>query len=543
MPLIFERYLRPGDYTLTIKIEDVNGSKFYRSQQAISVPKAEKQIARTAGLPPMNEESARLLAEANRLINTGDTTIELIEPIGDLHTGMMRFDTLTTGDEIAKVTFGLDGKQVLTKQRPPYSVELDLGSIPRTHALSVVAYDASGAEVASDELILNAGGHRFAVDLIEPKRGKRYESSLRAEAQVELPEGQTVERVEFYWNETLVATLYQEPWTFPILLPKNDEIAYVRAVAYLPDGNSTEELVYVNAPEHMSELKVQFVELYTSVFDRRGRPVEGLTQADFSVSEDGTRQEIVRFERVSNLPIYAGILLDISASMEDQIDEARDAALAFFQQAVTPKDRATLLTFNDRPNLAVKFTNDVTTLSGGLAGLKAERGTSLYDSVVFGLHYFNGIKGQRAILVLSDGKDESSKFSYEDTLDYARRAGVTIYTIGLGGEIDKKKLGKLAEDTGGRSFFVADASQLVPIYAEIQAELRSKYLIGYQSTNTSPEGSFRSVDLKVAKPGLEAKTIRGYYPWALIPGRDSRPGLLSVAPGGAALKSRRDDME
>jgi Ca-activated chloride channel family protein len=163
----------------------------------------------------------------------------------------------------------------------------------------------------------------------------------------------------------------------------------------------------------------------------------------------------------------------------------------------------------------VKFTNQLLSLGAGLAGLKAERGTALYDSVVFGLYYFNGLKGQRALIVLSDGKDESSKLTLEETLDFARRAGVAIYTIGLGKTLEhdaKKALEKLAEETGGRSFFVDEAKELSPIYQSIQEELRSQYLLVYQSTNAKPDKKFRTVDVKVREPGLEAHTVRGYYP-------------------------------
>ena len=163
-----------------------------------------------------------------------------------------------------------------------------------------------------------------------------------------------------------------------------------------------------------------------------------------------------------DLPIHAAVVLDVSASMDPAIAEARQAALQFFEQAVKPKDRAALITFNDHPSLVVKFTNDVNELAGGLAGLKAERGTALYDSVVFSLFYFNGIKGQRALLLLSDGKDEGSHFSFEDALEYARRAGVTIYAIGLGKDVDKRHLSKIAEETGGRSFFVESAERARP---------------------------------------------------------------------------------
>jgi VWFA-related protein len=214
---------------------------------------------------------------------------------------------------------------------------------------------------------------------------------------------------------------------------------------------------------------------------------------------------------VTDLPIHAAVTLDVSGSMEQSLDTARHSALEFFQRIVRPRDRASVITFNDHPNLTVKFTNDVPTLAAGLAGLKAERGTALYDSIIFTLYYFTGVKGQRALILISDGKDEGSRFTWDDALDYARRAGVTIYAIGLG-DVDKRKLNQLAEETGGRTFFLKNVSELPAIYTQVEQELRSQYLIAYQSTNTSGGNTFRSVDLKVLRPGMEAKTIRGYYP-------------------------------
>jgi len=230
------------------------------------------------------------------------------------------------------------------------------------------------------------------------------------------------------------------------------------------------------------------------------------------VIEDGKPQEIARFERVHDLPIHAAVAIDVSASMEPNLAKAQQAALRFLQSTIKPKDRAAVVVFNDHPNMTVKFTNDVGALAGGLAGLKAERGTALYDTLVFTLYYFNGIKGQRAMLLLSDGKDEGSRFSYEDALEYARRAGVTIYTIGLGKDVEKRKMEKIAEETGGRAFFIQNATELDAIYSTIEQELRSQYLIAYQSGNTTGANEFRTVDLKVSQPGLEAKTMRGYYP-------------------------------
>ncbi|MCP3964072.1 MAG: VWA domain-containing protein [bacterium] len=509
LPLVFQRYLRPGTYTLIVKVEDIPGGQLHRSERQIEVPKVE------VAPPPAPEapETARLLAEANAAIRSGENTIKIAPLQGEWQTGLVRIDAMSTGDGIAKVVFLLDNQPILTKKNPPFNVEIDLGQVPRSRVVRVEAFDEGDEEVASDEKLINAGQHRFSVRLVEPRRNKTYTTSLRAQADVQVPDGEVVGKVEFYLNETLVSTLYQAPFIQPIILPEGDTVAYVRAVAYTPDDLSTEDLVFVNAPENLEEIEVDFVELYTTVLDKSKRPVDHLTQADFTVLEDGARQELMRFEQVKNLPIHAAIMLDVSASMDEGLVQAQEAALHFFQQAVTPKDRAAIVTFNDHPNLAAKFTNDVQSLAGGLAGLKAERGTALYDSLIFTLYYFNGIRGQRALLLLSDGKDESSRFEFDDALEYARRAGVAIYVIGLKlPRRDYGKLAKLAEETGGRSFLVEHASELTAVYDSIQEELRSRYLLAYQSSNTSGRKDFRAIEVALAASGLEAKTLRGYYP-------------------------------
>jgi VWFA-related protein len=518
IPLAFERPLRPGDYTLIVKLEDVNSGKVFREERALSVPlMATAAPVAAAPRTPEEAESARVLAEANAALLSTEATIKLVPPLGELRAGMQRFDTLTTGPGIDKVTFALDGKPVLTKRSLPFSVELDLGNVPRTRTLAVAAYDAQGGTLASDEIQINATGNRFRVHLIEPQRGKRYESSLLARAEVDVPEDETLERVEIYLNEAKVATLYQPPWVQPVALPKGEGLAYVRAVAYLADGSSTESLVFVNAPEEMAQINVDFVELYATVLDRQGHPVthpvmDALGARDFAVSEDGAKQQIVRCEPVTDLPIHAAVAIDISASMEPNLEKAQNAALQFLQGMVRPKDRAEVITFNDHPAQVVKFTRDLKALAGGLSGLKAERGTSLYDSLIFSFYTFNGLKGRRALLLLSDGKDEGSRFGFEEALDFARRAGVTVYSIGLGDDVDKRKLARIAEETGGRAFFPHKAEELAAIYAGIEAELRSQVLIAYQSTSNRNDPGFRVVDLKINRSGLEAKTIRGYYP-------------------------------
>jgi VWFA-related protein len=229
---------------------------------------------------------------------------------------------------------------------------------------------------------------------------------------------------------------------------------------------------------------------------------------------DGRPQTIARFERVEDLPVHVAVMIDNSASMAPVLDDVRRAALDFFRDAISPRDRAGVITFNRFPNLTVELTNDVTALGAGLAGLVAEGETALYDSVMFGLYYLAGIKGQRALLLLSDGRDEASRFDFDETLEYARRAGIAVYPIGLRltDAAARQKLARLADTTGGRSFFLRDAAELVDVYGTIQRELRSQYLIAYQSTRPDDEGGFRTVELRVDREGAVAKTIQGYYP-------------------------------
>jgi len=282
-----------------------------------------------------------------------------------------------------------------------------------------------------------------------------------------------------------------------------------------------EDVVLINAPDASDVMDVHFVELYTTVLDRRGRPVEGLTAEDFTVREEGRAQEIRRFELVRDLPIYAGVLLDTSSSMAEELDDALNAASRFFATVITPKDRAAVITFNHAPSLAVRFTSDPEVLAGGLSGVHAAGGTALHDSLVYALYYFSGVQGKRALVLLSDGEDGGSHYDFEEALDYARRTGVAIYAVGLGtagtDPIVRSKLMRLAAETGGQWYAISRALELEKIYDDIEKELRTQYLLAYQSD--APPGDdgdddedFREVEVEVAVPGAEAKTIRGYYP-------------------------------
>jgi len=520
-PLVFQRYLRPGTYTLVLKVEDTGGKRFWHETRELEIPPAPEETAVAAASTPTAPAAAGALAEANApAFGSDEQTIRILPPPPGLITGNVRVEARTTGDGISRVRFLLNGKPVLTKAKPPFSVELSLGDAPKIHTLEALALGPRDETLAEDQILLNTGPHRFAIRLVEPQPGKTYQSSLRAQAQVEIPEGERLDRVEIYLNETLLASLYQPPYVQPVILPANAGVSYVRAVAYMVDGNSTEDVVLINAPDYGEEVDIDFVELFTTVVDKKGKAVEGLTEKDFTVLENGVPQPVRRFELVRDLPIYAGIMIDTSSSMgenrNERLDEAIKAAGRFFATVIQPKDRAAVFTFSDTPTLGVRFTNQMDVLNGGLQGLTAEGGTALYDSLIYSLYYFGGIKGKKAIVLLSDGQDSGSHYSFGEALDYARRSGVAVYAIGI--DMPQKdfdvraKLQKLADETGGRSFFIAAATELERVFGIVEEELRSQYMLAYQSTNQSRDDKFRAIEVKLSRPGLEAKTVRGYYP-------------------------------
>jgi Ca-activated chloride channel family protein len=508
--LVAQRYLRPGLFTLILRLDDLHGDAAWRTEIPIEVPRLEMlDVSTPTDLQPAFEEAEGVLA-------TVEPTLEIVPPAADLVSGYLRFETRTTGP-IERVAFYLDDVELLTKTRAPFSVDLDLGRLPQSRLLRTVGFDREGKEVASDAYLVNGSPHRFAVRLVDPIPGSRHREMVRARVDVVVPTGRNLDRLELYRDEDLVATLYQEPFVQPVPLPGGPQLTILRAVAYLADGDSLEDTVLINGAAPVDEVHVELVELYTTVAGRDGRTIPGLAASDFRVREDGIEQTVERFERVDDTPIRGTILLDTSASMADRLERATEAAARFFRRVVRARDELSVISFNDRPHVTVPFTGHLPELGRGLIGLRAERGTALYDSLVYALHHLNGLGGQRVVLLLTDGEDEHSRFSFEDTVEYARRSRAAIYAIGIdlarhGEKSPRTVLETLASETGGRAFFLDDLDSLDRAYEEIALELRSKYFLAYQSSSQAAEGVFRTIEVEVARKGAEARTLRGYYP-------------------------------
>jgi VWFA-related protein len=430
--------------------------------------------------------------------------------------GKHRFEVLVRSARVAEVAFLLDGRTVLRRVAPPYMAELDVGREPVLRRLRVEGRGAGGELLGSDEAELNAGAaERFAVRVAAPA-GSARGGRITARAEVKAPRGQEVARVELFLDEQRVAVLQRPPFEREVPIG-GPQPAVLRAVAYLTDGAAAEDSVLLNS-SNGAEVDVDLVELYAAVVDRRGRPVTGLPEGRFRVVEEGRPQRVERFAEVRDLPLHVALLVDTSHSMTSRIGKVREAAQAFLREIVTPRDEVTLITFDNTPRVRVPFTRDLDFLANGLEALRPSGGTALHDSLAFALEQFEGIEGQRVLVLLSDGVDESSSTTPEEVMELARRSATTIYAIGLEDSnprspaIDRPLLVRLAEETGGRAFFGGRLESLGDAYAEIEREVRSRYLLSYYSTQAADRTSFRLVNVEVSAPNLSARTIRGYYP-------------------------------
>jgi Ca-activated chloride channel family protein len=313
-----------------------------------------------------------------------------------------------------------------------------------------------------------------------------------------------------------MASLYGPPFVQTIEIPAQEGVGYIRAVALLKEDPQppVEDLVMINTPQFMEEVNVHLVELPTTVL-RNGHPINDLGENAFKVIDEGKPVKVAKFEHVNNLPLSLGLAIDTSASMQPRMSEAQKAASQFFTNVMRKGDRAFLVSFDTQPQLIQRWSPRLADMNAGLAKLRAEESTSLYDAIVYSLYNFLGVKGQRALVLVTDGKDTSSKFSFDQAIEYARRAAVPIYAIGIGirmSEVDTRyKLSRFCSETGGNAYYIEQASDLGRIYTDIQNELRSQYILGfYPPEGVKPGTKWRSVDVQVSDG--KAKTIRGYYP-------------------------------
>jgi Ca-activated chloride channel family protein len=286
-------------------------------------------------------------------------------------------------------------------------------------------------------------------------------------------------------------------------------------------------------------LGTELVNLTFSAVDRNNRVIGDIRQEEISVLEDGRPQPLFTFKRETTLPINIAILMDLSGSQEYTFPQEKMAAGEFLRSVIRAgKDSAAILTFQDDVDLVQGLTSRIETLNRAFdeiqysrrfsAGSSRRQATALYDAVyitadeVLSRDSNRGAANddnviRKAVILLTDGADNASSRKLEEAIDRAWRSGVVIYAIGIGDRfrfegIREDVLRKMSEETGGRAYFPHGPDDLLDDFRQIESELRSQYLVAYSPSNSSHDGRFRRIEVRLAaRPDVRIIHRRGYY--------------------------------
>jgi Ca-activated chloride channel homolog len=306
--------------------------------------------------------------------------------------------------------------------------------------------------------------------------------------------------------------------------PQDDEAVSINPRIKPNPADRAKDSALARQPASL-RIDTTLVQINVTVTDPLNRFVTGLEKEHFRLFEDKVGQNILDFSS-EDAPLSIGLVFDTSGSMGPKLQKSREAAMQFFKTA-NPDDEFFLIEFNDRPQLVVPFTTDTEDISNRLTFAQSKGRTALLDGVYLAMHEMKKARNPRkAILIISDGGDNNSRYTESEIKNAVREADVQIYGIGIfepmgsRGRTPEELMGpsllsEVAELTGGRSYNVENLNELVDIAAKIGIELRNQYVLYYSPKNQARDGKYRHVNVKLVQPRglppLKAFFRLGYY--------------------------------
>jgi Ca-activated chloride channel family protein len=515
----FLRAVPPGTYHVQLFFNDPGGRQVGKAEVDLFVPeigtvfRPEMAPADASTLP---EAEAIVLADsaANAAPGGSEPKLKILAPDREAPLGLLRL-TAEIEPPITKVEFYLDERLLVARNRPPYSVEIDLGSIPRRQTLRAVGYDESGAVIDEDAYAINEGSARVAVRVLPTP--DLQSGNVRVKVAVQSIGGGVAKKVELFLDEKKIGSWTAGPCQVTIPYASYTRANYLRATAIAEDGRESNDIRMLRGPQTTVEsVRVDVVQLHISAIDKEGRFTKGLGKDDFRVLEDGRPQTVSGFEVAENLPLNIGLVIDSSGSMEKGMPFVRDACAELFRGLMREKDHGFVVEFRDQPKFLQQLTSDTVALQRASRDLRAGGATALYDAVVLGLYQFRTLTGRRALVVVTDGDDNRSHVEYDTLLRYARSAGAPIYFIAVNIPLtdfkSRKVIHEIAKESGGDVFSIGSAAKMPEVTHRIEEEVRSQYIVAYRSDSSKPPGEYRAVAVAISKPGVSARTVRGYIP-------------------------------
>lgn len=414
--------------------------------------------------------------------------------------------TVNPGFDDAKVTVSVDGQPIAQNLGAPYRVTMDFGANALQHKISVTA--TAGKKRVQWHETINRGLLPLSVKLkaIDAANGI-------FEAEATAPNEDPIAAVELWDQGVVVARLTESPYRFTVT-PQQMASGFIQVTARAKSGEEAADFWSSAGDVHVESIQVRTVPIFVSVVDRNGVTQDNVDRALFRILDNDNEGHIVEFGKAFDQPIAISLLLDSSASMTYMMGDVTKAAQEFVKHTLKSGDKCSVIAIQDVPRRKQALTGDREAVGKALGGIQAHGDTALYDAIETAIRELRDEKTRRAIVILTDGSDNSSMASWDEMQKTAQQAGIPIYFIAYDtGDVnprDVDRLKFLANETGG---FVAVAMQqnLLAKFGEIEKDLRAQFAITYQVTDYAKPNQWRPIRVTLASPKLTARTIRGYF--------------------------------
>ncbi len=351
----FLRALEPGSYTLQLALAAPGGRVVGEASIDLSVPEVGNPFSPDLAPGEMgtmpSAEAVVIADEAGGAKPVdgagGGTKLKILPPSREAPIGLLRLDA-SIEPPITKVEFWLEEKLLVSRTKPPYSVEIDLGDVPRRQTVRAVGYDSNGKLIDEDAWSINQGSARLAVKVLPEPNAES--GKVRVKVAVQSIAGGVPKSVELFLDEKKLKTWLTPEGPYELVLPFTEYSRgnYLRATALGMDGQEANDIRFLKGPNTTVEsVRVDVVQLHISALDKTNHFVRGLAEGDFAIQEDGRPQKITGFEIAEKLPLTIGLVVDGSGSMEKSMPFVHEASAELFKGLIREKDKGFVIEFRE----------------------------------------------------------------------------------------------------------------------------------------------------------------------------------------------------
>ena len=418
-------------------------------------------------------------------------------------------------EPVTKVALVINGVPFAEANGRVMTAKVNVGYYIRRLRMRAIGYDAEGNIAGEDEMVVNDPRPPFRVSMQAPLRWPES-GTIDLHANVIRPAEIHIREVDFFVGEEKIATDDAPPYETSVDSTRFPGAVYARVVARATDSQESNDVVFFGE-RVQEEIDVTVQHIPVSIAEGSAP----LRIEDLTVLDEGEPRPIEGLIGANDQPLYVIVLIDYSQSMLKELPVVKAAAKQFARALLRPQDRLAIVGFNQRSFWLTDYTNDWNMVAQAVDRVKPIGETHLYDSVIEMLYELQKTPGRHALVVLTDGVDQGSRFKLDHLIHYARYAGVPVYPIvknkrlstwmKLGvGRMEAKRLDRIADDTGATYFIIQQEKELGGVYEKIARQLRQQYQVIFHSDASMPD-QWRSLKIE-SSAGHHLRSPKGYFP-------------------------------